>query len=94
MQPRPDQAEALTPSRAVGPRGCGLNETTRRLTNSAAPPNSIRVYAVALHSAGRLGEATTVLKENLARHPDDRDTLSALITYSLSMNLEQSRLRK
>ena len=40
------------------------------------------VYAVALHSAGRGGDAIAVLKENLARHPDDRDTLLALVTFS------------
>jgi predicted CXXCH cytochrome family protein len=40
------------------------------------------VYAVALHSAGRLPEATMVLKDNLARHPNDRDTLWALISFS------------
>jgi predicted CXXCH cytochrome family protein len=37
------------------------------------------VYAVALNSAGRGDAAMTVLKENLARHPGDRDTLSALV---------------
>jgi hypothetical protein len=31
------------------------------------------VLAVALHSTGRSHEAMIVLKENLARHPDDRD---------------------
>ena len=40
------------------------------------------VYAVALHSAGRGDEAIAVLKESLARHPDDRDTLLALISFS------------
>ena len=40
------------------------------------------VYAVALHSSGRADEATTILKENLARHPNDRDTLLALVTFS------------
>jgi predicted CXXCH cytochrome family protein len=40
------------------------------------------VYAVALQSAGRVGEAVAELKENLARHPEDRDTLLALIAYS------------
>jgi predicted CXXCH cytochrome family protein len=40
------------------------------------------VYAVALHSAGRIGEAMTGLKENLVRHPADRDTLLALVTFS------------
>jgi Flp pilus assembly protein TadD len=40
------------------------------------------VYAVALHSAGRAGDAIAVLKDNLARHPADRDTLLALITFN------------
>ena len=40
------------------------------------------VYAVALHSAGRGDEAMRVLKEGLARHPDDRDTLLALVSFS------------
>ena len=40
------------------------------------------VYAVGLHSAGRGGEAMTVLKEILARRPGDRETLLALISFS------------
>jgi len=40
------------------------------------------VYAVALHSAGRREEAMTVLKQILVRHPNDRDTLSALVGFS------------
>ncbi len=40
------------------------------------------VYAVALHSTGRGGDAISELKENLARHPGDRDTLLALISFS------------
>ena len=40
------------------------------------------VYAVGLHSAGRGGEAMAVLKEILARHPGDRETLLALISFS------------
>jgi Flp pilus assembly protein TadD len=39
------------------------------------------VYAVALHSAGQTENAITVLKENIARHPSDRDTLMALISF-------------
>src|SRR5262249_13859577 len=38
------------------------------------------VYAVALNSAGRGGEAIAVLKASLARHPGDRHTLQALTT--------------
>jgi len=40
------------------------------------------VYAVALHSSGRVQDAMTVLKDNLARHPNDRDTLLALVSFS------------
>jgi predicted CXXCH cytochrome family protein len=43
------------------------------------------VYAVALNSAGRRDEAMKVLKENLVRHPNDRDTLQALISFSRDM---------
>ena len=48
-------------------------------------PNNARypyVYAVGLHSAGRAGDAVAVLKANLDRHPTDRDTLLALITFN------------
>src|SRR6516165_1709544 len=40
------------------------------------------VYAVALHSSGHIDESLKVLKENLARHTDDRETLLALVTFS------------
>jgi tetratricopeptide (TPR) repeat protein len=40
------------------------------------------VYAVALHSAGQSDKAVAILKLNLVNHPNDRSTLSALITYS------------
>jgi len=40
------------------------------------------VYAVGLYSAGKTGEAMALLKASLARHPDDRDTLLALMSYS------------
>jgi predicted CXXCH cytochrome family protein len=42
----------------------------------------VYVYAVALHSSGRIDESMKVLKENLARHPDDRETMLALVTFS------------
>ncbi len=40
------------------------------------------VYAVALHSSGRIDESIEVLKANLARHPDDHESLSALVSFS------------
>jgi tetratricopeptide (TPR) repeat protein len=62
------------------------DEALGELGRSAAlAPDQARyayVYAVALHSAGRGGEAMTALKESLVRHPEDRDTLLALISFS------------
>jgi tetratricopeptide (TPR) repeat protein len=40
------------------------------------------VYAVALNSAGHHSEAIKALKDSLARHPGDRDTLQALMSFS------------
>jgi predicted CXXCH cytochrome family protein len=40
------------------------------------------VYAIGLHSSGRGSDAMTILKDNLTRHPGDRDTLLALISFS------------
>ncbi len=40
------------------------------------------VYAVALHSLGRIDESMQVLKENLTKHPNNRDTLLALLTFN------------
>lgn len=48
-------------------------------------PNNARysyVYAVGLHSAGRASEAIAVLKDNLDKHPADRDSLLALVTFN------------
>jgi predicted Zn-dependent protease len=40
------------------------------------------VYAVALHSVGRPGEAIAALKGALTKHPGNRDILVALMTFS------------
>jgi predicted CXXCH cytochrome family protein len=40
------------------------------------------VYAVALHSVGHVDDAIKVLRDNLVRHPDDRDTLLGLVTFN------------
>jgi Flp pilus assembly protein TadD len=48
-------------------------------------PTSARysyVLAVALHTAGHVDEAMSVLKENVVQHPNDRDTLVALIGFN------------
>jgi len=59
-----------------------LDELRRAAEVDPSQARYAYVYAVALHSAGRIGEAMTELKDNLARHPDDRDTLLALITFN------------
>jgi predicted CXXCH cytochrome family protein len=40
------------------------------------------VYGVALHSAGRTPDAIAQLKESQVRHPDNRDILLAIISFS------------
>jgi predicted CXXCH cytochrome family protein len=55
-------------------------------------PDNVRysyVYAVGLHSAGRQGEALSVLKAAETRHPYDLEILSALV----SMNREAGNTR-
>ena len=39
------------------------------------------VYAVGLHSAGRIDDAIAVLKDNLTKHPTDRKSLLALVSF-------------
>ena len=55
-----------------------------RRANELDPASSryAYVYAVALDSTGRRADAIAALKDNLARHPDDRDTLMGLISFS------------
>jgi Flp pilus assembly protein TadD len=55
-----------------------------RLAAQLAPEQAryAYVYAVALNSAGRASEAISVLTDSLSRHPDDRDTLLALISFA------------
>jgi Flp pilus assembly protein TadD len=55
-----------------------------RLAAQLAPEQAryAYVHAVALNSAGRGSEAIAVLKDSLVRHPDDRETLLALISFN------------
>jgi predicted CXXCH cytochrome family protein len=51
---------------------------------AALDPENARfayVYAVALHSSGRVKAAIAQLESALATHPDDRDVLAALVSY-------------
>src|SRR5262249_13214847 len=65
-----------------GSRALDSSVLTRPSTN--CEPDRARyayVCAVALHSGGRTANAITVLEESLARHPSDRDTLMALVSF-------------
>ena len=87
-------AIASSPRDAGLHHALGLNLTRQKQPNDALnefrtamelEPDRSRyayVYAVALNSSGRLDESIAVLKQNLTRHPNDRDTLSALLTFS------------
>ena len=72
-----------------GDKPAALNELAAA---AKLAPDSARysfVYAVALHSSGRRGEALSVLKAAETRHPYDLDTLGALV----SMNREAGNAR-
>jgi Flp pilus assembly protein TadD len=56
-----------------------LGEFQRAAELEAERARYAYVYAVALHSSGRDGDALAVLQDNLLKHPGDRDTLQALI---------------
>jgi predicted CXXCH cytochrome family protein len=87
-------AAAVTPRDAGLRHALGLGLTRLRRPDEALvefgraaelEPDRARyayVYGVALHSAGRVEQAMTVLKANVARHPEDIDTLSALLAFS------------
>ena len=65
-----------------GRRGAALDELRKAAELAPDQVRYVYVYAVALHSAGRADDAISVLKETLARHPDDPDTLRALIAFN------------
>jgi predicted CXXCH cytochrome family protein len=74
-------ALGLTLTRLKQP-GQALGELQRAAELEPERARYAYVYAVALHSAGRGEEAMRALKEILVRHPDDRETLLALISFS------------
>jgi predicted CXXCH cytochrome family protein len=59
-----------------------VTEFAHAAENEPARARYAYVYAVALQTAGRKDEAMTVLKDSLARHPDDGDTLFTLVTFN------------
>ncbi|MGZ5872136.1 MAG: tetratricopeptide repeat protein [Bradyrhizobium sp.] len=87
-------AIAVSPREAAAHHALGLTLTRLKKPDAALSefrkatelePDGARyayVYAVALNSGGQGERAMAVLKEGLARHPGDRDILSALIAFN------------
>ena len=87
-------AIAASPREAAAHHALGLTLTRLKEPDAALAefqkaaelgPDSARyvyVYAVALNSGGQGDKAIKVLVEGLARHPGDRDLLSALIAFN------------
>ena len=87
-------AIAVSPSAAAAHHALGLTLTRLKKPDAALAefqraaelePDSARyiyVYAVALNSGGQGDKAIAVLTDGLARHPGDRDILSALIAFN------------
>ena len=87
-------ALAAAPRDAAAHHALGLTLTRLKRTGDALTelrkaaelePDRSRyayVYAVALHSSGSRDEALTVLGKELKKHPNDRDILSALISFT------------
>jgi len=74
-------ALGLTLTRLKQP-GAALMELGRAAELEPDRARYAYVYAVALYSGGHIPDAMTALKNNLAKHPEDRDTLQALINFS------------
>ena len=87
-------AIAVSPREAAAHHALGLTLTRLKRPTAALPEfrrateldsDNARyayVYSVALNSDGQTDKAITVLKESLALHPSDHDTLSALIAFN------------
>ena len=66
----------------LGRRADALDELRKAAELAPDQARYAYVYAVGLQSTGRAGDALTVLGESLTRHPEDRDTLRALIGFN------------
>lgn len=87
-------AVAASPRDAAAHHALGLTLTRLRRPDDAlaelkkatelepSHPRYAYVYAVALHGGGRREEAMTVLKQALRDHPNDRDILQALVSFT------------
>src|SRR5262249_34034497 len=78
---RPHHALGLA-LRRLKRRAASLGERCRPADRDLNRARSAYVYAVGLRSAGQVDDAMAVLRASLARHPGDRDTLLALVSYS------------
>ena len=99
------QALAVAPDDAAAHHAMGLllvrehrlPEATAMLAKAATlDPQRARfayVYAIALNSGEHRAEALRVLEENHARHPADRDTLTALVSLNREAGDRDAALR-
>ncbi|HSK30270.1 MAG TPA: tetratricopeptide repeat protein, partial [Candidatus Limnocylindria bacterium] len=58
-----------------------MNERERAVKLDPANRRYAYVYAVALHSTGKVNAALAMLQKTLAAHPNDRDVLEALASF-------------
>jgi len=92
------------PKNAAAHHGLGLWLVRQKRMDEAIPeleaaarlaPESARyayVYAVGLGGTGRTKQAIAALEGALVRHPNDRDTLSALVAYEREQNRPRQAL--
>lgn len=70
-----------------------LTELARAAELNPAQSRYAYVYAIALNSAGRREQALEVLEANHQRHPADRDTLAALVSFNQDGGHQAAALR-
>ena len=94
------QAAVIAPENAAVHHALGLSLVRQQRTGSALEelrlasalspesPRYMYVYAVALNSTGKQEQAILILQGAQARHPNDRDILSALVSFHRDMGNE------
>ena len=74
-----------------GDKAAALKELAAAAKLAPDSARYVYVYAVGLHSAGRRGEALSVLRAAEARHPYDLEILGALVSMNREAGKPQGR---